>query len=233
MKKTIILIQLMILISFTSFSQGSGNKSSLVDDTKFFAALSGGPSIPVGVFQKKDFAVTSEAGLAKVGYVLNANLGYKFHNNFGIASTVFYSMYKLDQKAISDFIGKSTTTVVGATADHWQYVGVVAGPMATVPLMEKLFIDFKAMAGYAHANMPVIKVQLEGLPAPVNASQEKWADAFAWQLGTNLRYNLSSKFCLFGNADYNYMKPTWKTDVGDVVQKLGVVDINVGVGANF
>ncbi len=224
----------MFLIVFSSFSQVSGNKTSLVDDTKFFAALSGGPSIPVGVFQKKNFAVTSEAGLAKTGYVLNANLGYKFHKNFGVASTVFYSMYKLDQKAINDFIGKSATTIVGASADHWQYVGVVVGPMATVPLVENVFIDFKAMAGYAHANMPVIKVQLEGLPAPIDATQEKWADAFAWQLGTNLRYNFTSKFCFFANADYNYMKPKWKTDVsGDVIQKMGVVDVNVGLGANF
>ena len=99
------------MVAITTFAQGSGAKSSLVDETKFFAALSGGPSIPVGVFQKKDFTVTSEAGLAKVGYVLNANLGYKFHNNFGIASTVFYSMYKLDQKAIDGLIGRSATSI--------------------------------------------------------------------------------------------------------------------------
>lgn len=228
------LFQFALVFTFSGGAQDSGNKSSIVDDTKFFVGLSGGPSVPVGVFQKKDFSVTSEAGLAKVGYVLNANLGYKFHKNFGIASTVFYSMYKLDQKAINDFIGKTNTTIVGATADHWQYIGAVAGPMATVPLVEKLFIDFKAMAGYAHANMPVIKVQLEGLPAPIDASEEKWADAFAWQLGTNLRYNLTQKFCLFANADYNYMKPTWKMNDGsEVVQKMGVVDINVGIGANF
>lgn len=244
MKKILLLSPFLIFMGSISFGQyyssatiNTNTKSKPLEasENRFFAALTAGPSFPVGVFSNKDFLTSTESGLARVGYNVNTNVGYRASSNLGVASSIFYSRYKVDQAAIDQFNAKTTSSgSASVSADHWQYAGIVVGPMATIPIVNKLFVDFKVMAGYARANMPVVKVIEDGSSQVLDYSKERWADAFAWQLGSNLRYNFASKFCFFTNLDYNHMKPKW-VDPGysTVMQKTSVIDFNIGLGANF
>jgi len=229
MKKTFTITCLMML-SF-GLLKAQDKKSP---ETKFFAAFTAGPTFPVGVFGSVESNLYSDAGLAKVGYNLNLHTGYSFEKNFGLASTIMYSRYSLDDKAVSTILNGSGLGGT-VTADHWQYWGINIGPMATVDLSEKVFWDFKLLAGYARANAPVVKYAIEGYGSV--STPEKWADAFTWQLGTDLRYNIASHVSLFGNLAYNYMKPTWKFDLGSenvtMYQRMGTVNLTVGAGVDF
>ena len=93
MKKAIILIQILIIISFSSFAQDVS--IGIKDENKFFAALTGGPSMPVGNFRaSKATTANNEPGFAEFGYNLNIHTGYQIAPHYGIASTIFYSRYK-------------------------------------------------------------------------------------------------------------------------------------------
>jgi hypothetical protein len=229
MKKTLTLMTLLMLGNFMLHAQDK--KKS---ETKFFAAFSAGPTFPVGVFGSTESKLYSDAGLAKVGYNLNLHTGYSIEKNFGLAATIMYSRYTLDDKAVNTILNGSG---LGGTvsADHWQYWGVNIGPMATVDLSEKVFWDFKLLGGYARANAPVVKYTLEGYSSI--STPEKWADAFTWQLGTDLRYNVASNVSLFGNLAYNYMKPTWKFSFASedvsVYQRMGTLNLTIGAGVQF
>ena len=48
-----------------------------------------------------------------------------------------------------------------------------------------------------------------------------------------LYFSVSKNLCFFTNVDYNFMKPSWTTDTEDVIQKMGVIDLNVGLGVTF
>ena len=233
MKKILLVIQLSFFLFSNSFSQNYQSETTSIS-SKGFAVVSGGAAFPVGVFGKRNVQLTPESGLAKTGYNVNINGGYQIHKNYGITGTVFYSRFKLDQTSVNNFLNKTTSTSLNnGTVDHWQYLGIVVGPMGTLPIGDNLFLDVKAMAGVAHANMPVVKIDLAGFPEPVNLTKEHWSDVFTWQVGTNLRYNFAKNLCFFTNVDYNFMKPSWTTDTEDVIQKMGVIDLNVGLGVTF
>lgn len=230
MKKQLFIISSLIIFSLFSYGQDLKKSKS----SNFFTALSFGPAFPVGVFGSKDATLYSDAGLAKVGYNLNLNSGYHFNETFGLASTIFYSRFTLDETAVNKFFNGSSPSTI-ATADHWQYWGINIGPMATIPVNDKLFVDFKLLGGYGRANAPVVKFQLEGHPDIVTS--QAWSDAFTWQIGSNLRYNFAPNVCFYTNFDYNYMKPNFKINVASttesVNQRMMVVDLNFGVGYNF
>lgn len=235
MKKLLFITILSFVLQGKAFSQETVAESKTgKENPKFFLAFTAGPAIPVGAFASKNISSASDAGLANLGYNLNLHAGYQISKNFGVAGGVYYSRFQLDQDAISRYLNSSGSGGINATADHWQYWGVIAGPMATLPVGNDVFFDFRAMGGYARANMPVIGFQLAGYPTSSTQTPEKWSDVFAWQFGTNMRYNFTKNACVFANFDYNHMEPVWKFNFNGedtkVEQKMGAIDLTVGIG---
>ena len=227
MKKQLFIITLLMLTSIFSFAQLT---STTKTNKKFVIALTGGPSVPVGKFGKKDIN-SEKAGFARFGYNLNLNFNYQADKNFGITSTILYSRHKLNIDEI-----KKVYTEPNLSVDHYQYYGILAGPMATVNLSDKVMLDFKLMAGLAEANAPVFTLSSS------QQTSDKWNEAFTWQYGTALRYNINENTCLFTNIYYNHMKPSWNfgpfTNGGSeefvkVEQNMSVLDLNLGLGINF
>jgi predicted porin len=231
MKKIFLPIFFCLLAS--QFIVAQTKEKSSNESPKFFAVFSVGAAAPVGTFAKKNPEVTTEAGLAKLGYNLAVNAGYQFTDRIGLASSLYHSRFKLDQKAIDDYL-KNIGSGITTKPDHWQYFGLVVGPMVSFSLSKDVYLDFKAMGGVANANMPVFKFEVDGLPIPNATTKEHWAYSFAWQLGSNIRYNFAPGVCFYANYDYNFMKPTWSVEnSGDFKQKMGVMDFNLGIGATF
>ncbi len=196
----------------------------------FYIGLAGGAAMPVGNFGKKNVELSTESGFARFGYNLNLFSGYQINKTWGVAGSAFYSKFRVDEGAINDYL---TGTGLSVSADHWQYYGVHFGPTATVSLSKNTVVDFRALGGIAHVNMPIVEIKGTDGNGVLGTSSEKWTDAFSWQLGTNLRYNFDPKFFLYTNLDYSYMKPTWSINNEDVNQKMGVIDLSFGLGANF
>ncbi|MEN9963922.1 MAG: hypothetical protein RL582_1017 [Bacteroidota bacterium] len=231
---------LFILPAFMIFAiQAEAQTTAKTTANPFYISLMGGPSLPVGVFGSTEGEKYQDAGFAQVGFNLKLNGGYSITENFGVASNFMYSRYQLNNKAVNDFLGSSGTDAVDA--DHWQYWGVVVGPVGTVSITDDLLLDIRALAGYASANAPQIKFGIEGVPDVQLSTADKWKDAFTWQVGTQLRYNFSKSAFVVGNLDYQYMKPKWKYDItsngtgSDLIieQRMGALNLNVGVGLTF
>ena len=227
MKKQLFIITLLMLTSIFSFAQLTSKTKS---DKKFVFALTGGPSVPVGKYGKKDIN-SEKAGFARFGYNLNLNFNYQADKNFGITSTIIYSRHKLNIDEVKKYYSEPNLSV-----DHYQYYGILAGPMATVSLSDKVMLDFKLMAGVAEANSPVFSL------LNTQITNEKWNEAFTWQYGTALRYNINENTCLFTNIYYNHMKPSWNfgpfsnggtEEYVKVEQNMSVLDLNLGLGINF
>jgi hypothetical protein len=223
MKKITLLLFTSLLVSIAAIAQNGKTKN----EKKFMLDLNGGPSFPAGVFATTtNTNADTEAGFAKLGFNINLDFGYQISDYVGLTARGLYGNFSLDIDAFNQ---------PNVTADHWQYYGLVVGPMLTLPVADKAKVDIKAMGGVANANSPAVK-----LNGTIIADQD-WAVAFAMQFGADLRYNFTDNVFGLVNADYSYMKPSFSivtgTNGGSVTttqdQKMGAFNVGLGVGINF
>jgi hypothetical protein len=152
----------MILLSTNLFAQ--------TNEKKGYIGMTLGPSYPI-----LDFADNSinnvNAGFARRGYSNTLiNFGYRFGKNLGISASVFYSQYDVYQSA---------------TDIWWAVSGITAGPMLTIPVTDKLFLDMKTNFGFVAADYVI-----EGLLYNENAGRGLGID-----IRTSIRYNLFKRWC--------------------------------------
>lgn len=185
MKKTTTLLLGLILSLSVAFAQ-DGNR-------KGFIGLSLGPSIPLGDFK--------EDGMANTGLNLTlVNFGYLFSENIGIAGSWFGAAHNIDVSSLGLYDGM------------WSYGGLMAGPLFSTPISEKVDFDLKGLIGYS-----VSKMELEGY--------EFDGTGFAYSVGAGLRFNFSPKWAFLLNADY-WGSPN-KGDFMD--RKIEVINTTVGI----
>ena len=238
MKKQRILLLAFTMISTCIFAQDVKKETA---DKPFHLAILGGVGFPVGLFGSTNSTTISEAGFANPGLSLNLNGGYRITKGFGISASAIYSRFNIDNDAASK-IFNGNSEIGPVSIDHWQYWGLMVGPSGIVKLSDDLTLNLKLLAGYASANAPTLKFQIEDVPDLSISTTDKWKDAFVFQVGTDLKFAVDKNFFLMANLDYNYMKPKWKyalasngngaTDFS-LDQQMGVIDFNVGVGVNF
>lgn len=219
---------MLIIASITLVIISANAQEKAVQPTKkFFVSVAAGPSFPLGTFESKNTNITtnSTSGFAKTGYNLNLHFGYQLHENFGIVSHILFSEYKLDVSKFTD---------VNVSVNHWQYYGILAGPMLTLPAGEKAWFDVKALGGVANVNSPGVKVDNE------DYFKEKWSAAFALQFGADFRYNIANGVYVIVNADYNHMKPSFTLPTVEGAafthspkQEMEHINITGGIGVNF
>lgn len=234
MKKIILTSTAFIFLLFSVYSQNNSSSNK-----KFFAAVSSGMSIPVGLFGSKNVAPESEAGLANLGYNINVHSAYQLQKDFGLASTIFFSEFNVNKAAIDKLTNGSSSSL---SVDHWQYWGISAGPMATFNLNKDFVLNIKTLLGYSRANMPqIIATTSNNIVGTSSSTPDKWTDAFTWQFGTDIRYRFGRNAFLFSNVDYNYQRPRWKYDLlingsnqkVDLKQNMAVIDLDLGIGLEF
>ncbi len=191
---------------------------------KWTLALSAGPSFPVGSFGAKDLNKDPEAGLANVGLNFNLQLGYYFEKNFGLVGTFLYSKYTLDNSALG---------LTNVSTDHWQYYGMLVGPLFSLEAGKRFWVDFKFLIGVTNVNSPVFSASNSVI---VN---EDWAAAFTFQVGASARYDLNQNLFLVLNTGFVGMKPTFKlteptgNTTVEAEQKVSAIDVTAGIGVRF
>jgi len=234
MKKQLFITTLMLLMISATYSQST----SKMKTNKFNIGLSTGFAFPVAFFKSNDYNNFQDPGFAKTGFNINLQGSYLLTKNVGIASKVFFSNFGVDEGAAKRYLPISVTP---SSTDHWQYFGILAGPMGTIELADNFYMDVKGLVGYSRANAPVLKFSLEDISGVTLSTSDKWSDAFAWQLGTDFRYRFANNFNVFTNIDYSYMKPRWNYDItaggsktsATIHQRMSVVNANLGVGIEF
>ena len=116
-------------------------------------------------------------------------------------------------------------------ADHWQYYGLMTGPMFLFNARGKMKYDFRLGLGAANVHFPVLKVGNL-------VSDEKWAIAFAVQFGTDLRYHFTSNGFIITNIDLTAMRPGLTFTMPEagsieIHQDIDVINFGIGIGFNF
>lgn len=219
MKKSI-LVTLGLVVTFSAFAQETSQ-----NEKKSFLSANLGASIPIGDFVSATLD-NEEAGFALTGITLDLNYLYSFHKNVGLAASAFYNMNGLDISKLRDATG-----IPSLKMDHWQFIGLAAGPAFTFEMGPKAMGDIKIMGGIATANSP--DVTTNGSPLV----PEDWGTSGLFQAGMGCRIKIGTNAYFTGGLDYRYLKPTFKMDVGtystSVKQNMSVLNITVGVGFKF
>lgn len=191
-----------------------------------FMSIQPGISFPMGNFTSRDFN-NEDAGFAVAGFAIDLTYQYSFNENVGLGVQGFYNRNDVAINKLRDATGLPELKL-----DHWQYLGLVAGPIFTYPVSEKVKADFKVMGGFASANSPHITTNGDVLVP------EDWSGAGVFQTGIGLRVDVGSNAFFTGGLDYRYLSPTFKTSDGGVAsleatQKMSTLKLGIGLGIAF
>jgi len=167
-----------------------------------YIGISAGPSIPLGDFSN------AAIGGAKTGLTVGLiSIGYKFTNYIGLAAS-----WNIGSNSMGDV---PWTREKGS----WLYWGMSAGPMLSLPLMDRLELDIKPMVGYSVVTLPDIG---NGKESEV---------AFSYTGSAMGRYHLSNHVSVIAHADYYHAKATFNEN--NVAQKLSTLSVCAGVAYRF
>lgn len=159
--KHLTILMLFALLSFESLAQ--------VPQRNGYIGISIGPSFPIGEFKDEAFANTG-VNLSLI------NFGYLFNGRFGIAANWFGGAHVIDASAF------------GISDGMWSYGGLLAGPLISNRIGDRVDLDVKLQIGFSAANMELEGYQVDGT-------------GFAYSLGVGIRAHLSRRISLSVNAD--------------------------------
>ncbi len=171
--KTITFPALLLLIATSSYCQSDTLITEKI--SRFTIGIAAGISIPIGNFSKFEqnyigLSPSNYAGEAKPGFGTDIKFNYGIGKHFGIAGSLYGSVFK---GGIADIINSAGT---GQTYDHdvepgkWMIAGFVAGLQYHFSL-GKIDMAVQALGGIQKSNSP--KVQYKsyftnpGFPQPV------------------------------------------------------------------
>ncbi|HEU4718710.1 MAG TPA: hypothetical protein VFU15_12790, partial [Bacteroidia bacterium] len=139
-----------------------------------------------------------------------------------------------------DFDVDSTTVSVTGKYQFWNFF---VGPYYSFP-MNKLTIDLRFVAGLVHASTPEFKVDLEDQMNATFYQRSSTSNAFGFQAGAGLRYQLAGGLCAKLNADYYYAHPDFMITNDNRVNSAGrllteykepvsMINLNIGLAYQF
>jgi hypothetical protein len=223
--------------------------------SKFFAEISGGPSLPIGQFGEKEytgFEEKDQPGMAGTGLGANATFGYYVKENVGLLITGGYGSHKQKTEGREWYIKRNfyvSATEVDVDANNWKLWKVMAGGFLVTPIAEnKLNLITKASAGICKTAVPEYSWLAYTATGPAFAGgkegEVKLPATFCYQISLGLQYKLSNRFHLF--FDINSFNATATHDVPqqigippggsaipDQKYKFGSVNALLGAGVNF
>ena len=195
--KKILFVSLLMLLSVSVFAQYGFGKA---DVGKGFIGISFGPSIPLG-----DLADNSntnpKAGFAKAGMNLSLiQYGYRLNDSYGIAG---------------NWLGIACPFDVGGNEGVWGIGALMVGPMKSFRINNNLLLDIKGLFGFTTVTYEYNDYDIE----------EESDMGLGYDLGANLRLNLSPNFVLTASGDY--FSTEGKFEVWD--QPVDLLNFSVGL----
>jgi opacity protein-like surface antigen len=196
-----------------------------------FASISFGATLPQG-----DYASTgdlSSNGYARTGGAIKFDAGYFPVSYFGIgASFSFGSSYALRDSLSRDIIAYIENNSSGPIeipedaeilygSGFWNYINLHIGPHFSVRASQRLYFDFRALAGLSVIRAPnqELTISYDGDFIYTRSSYNNVA--FGWTAGGGIRYMFNSKLALKLSVDFVQTKAK-NTYTFDLVQGLDV-----------
>jgi hypothetical protein len=169
---------------------------------KSFIGFLIGPSVPIGDFG--DNSETNEnAGFASIGYNYKFDIGFRMKGLVGISVLGFSSQY--------DTVGEDSET-------WWGIGGIMAGPLFTVPVRKKLYLDLTPRAGFVNAQFYN------------NETVEKNGIGFGLDLSVEFIYNFSRRWCFIAEPGYFFTSQKFTEGFSS---NISTFNLDFGIGYRF
>ena len=218
MKKVFVLVAA-LLVCFVVTAQ----EKKAASTKKSAFSLNIGPALPVGDFESTN-EYNDNAGFAKTGLNFNLNYDYRFVPNGGLGVNVYYGFHNIHDEMLH-------SAAANSSADHYQYAGVLAGPMFTGKITPKTDVNLRLMGGITRSNSPEFVIDGATL---INGD---WASAFAWKMDADMRFSINKNVFFMLNAGYMQTRPDFKIELlGETANAeihISTINMNAGIGIKF
>jgi len=236
LKKTSILVFLMIMVSSASNAQLKGGLENfkLID-------IKVGYSIPVGNYAstgKNDF----ESGYAKPGLSIEAGYYNMFTDVIGLGASLGINFHGYDASARRRAIYDNDPTVIEAHVEGSRYtnITITVGPEINARLSEELSMVFNVEAGGLFTFRPQQEIDITNQQGNTHVVLESISGtSFALNFGMAFRYHATERtgFSIFsdffyGKPKYDYLTyqfPNWI----EIKGKQDVMFVNVGMSLTY
>ena len=181
-----------------------------------FASISFGATLPQGEYAETGDLATN--GYAKNGGAIKFDAGYFPTSYFGIgASFSFGSNYANRDSLINDlvsYIEENASNIIHIPENaeilygsgFWNYVNLFIGPHFSIRASQKLYLDFRGLAGVSFIRPPDQELRINFDDTSIYTQTSHNSASFGFLAGAGVRYNLNSNLALKFAADYYQAK---------------------------
>lgn len=228
MKKVFVLVAA-LLVCFVVTAQDSRLPKKMSSSLSFNI----GPSIPLSDFASTNYPDNDGAGYAITGINLNLNYDLMFQKNVGVSADLFFGSHKLEYEIIKDYTGED---ISGVDISHYEYMGLLVGPVFSGTITPKTNINFKLLGGLGRSRSPGMDYDREIVV------KEDWATSFAWRINSDMRFSFSKNVFFMVDVSYTQTRPEYNIVIGpnesqpESFQKeihVSTINLNAGVGIKF
>jgi hypothetical protein len=185
-------------------------------DLPFKAAISVGPSFPVGEFSKIATDTNSFSSDSKPGPLVSASFSYKFrHSFFGVSILGGWQQKNVDNSAFARFLASvmPAGSEIGVKSDNWHIWKILAGPTFEIPLVKngKASFECAVLGGLLKTSIPGYEIGTTyGNPPTTtfeSVSKIPLAATFCYQVDAGMNYRITPSLLLTANLGFMHAKP--------------------------
>jgi opacity protein-like surface antigen len=222
-----------MLLSLTVISLATNCFSQVKYQPETYLAISVGGSFPVG-----DFADYDSYAKANTGGNTSLRLAIPVSKNFGVYTLVYGQAFSVDDEGIADAYratGLYDSITVGNK--NWIIGGVLTGGYASFPINNgELSVEAMMLIGGVYTEFPPFGISANHTSLVRRDGGHAWS--FGYLIGTGLNYSISKKMCLildlnYTGSSFEYQQRSGSVDSLLINQKVGILNLNFGVGWRF
>ncbi|MEO1214156.1 MAG: outer membrane beta-barrel protein [Bacteroidota bacterium] len=200
MKKTLPLLILSLLFSFSTFSQG------------IYLGLEGGAAFPLGKFSATEDA---GAGFAKIGFQASAYGGYKFSDRLAVGIRTVFSQHMPE--------GNNSTFV---ELNPWNKSSILAAIKTSQAITKDIYAELEGNVGIMFLEFPAADIIIGGIT--INRESNS-GNGLAFGLGAGIKYYLENNFALRFGLNYVGAEPSYTNSIGEFSQRVDILLLSWGV----
>ncbi|HET8573694.1 MAG TPA: outer membrane beta-barrel protein [Edaphocola sp.] len=218
MKNKIIMIStLLVCCLFTALGAKAQNSQNGIETSlkeKAYIGITGGFSPVFGNFSKAEYS-DPKSGFASSGMNIGLTGVYFIKHHFGIAGLISYNGYGYHgAQSLADGYKEAfdlDSTTLYRKGNNRAF-NILVGPYYSLPLSDRLHLDFSVLLGYTNAQLSGNELFLEDGVGNQFEQKPATASAFGYQAGAGLRYDLARHFGVGVQAAYFGAVPDFKID---------------------
>lgn len=177
-----------------------------------FASISFGAAIPLGDYASIGDLATS--GYARTGGTIKFDAGYfpgsyfgiggsfSFGSNYAIRDSMFNDMFSYIEKNASSLLDIPNDAEIRYGSGFWNYINLFLGPHFSVRASQKLYLDFRGLAGVSFLRPPDQELSISFTDTEIYSQNSNNTVSFGFTGGAGLRYTLNSNISLKLGADF-------------------------------